>query len=85
MALDLARLDPLFPVWAIGAVGNDDGGRLLIAACAERGIDFNALRVFDSVASRADARTSFRKRWPLWRAHAAQPWFQCPWRSAQPH
>lgn len=51
MAIDLARLDPEFPVWAMGVVGNDDAGRLLIAACAEHGIDHTALRVLDGVGT----------------------------------
>jgi sugar/nucleoside kinase (ribokinase family) len=51
MAVDLARLDPGLPVSATGVVGNDDNGRLLIAACAEHGIDHAALRVIDGVAT----------------------------------
>ena len=51
MAIDLARLDPEFPVWAMGVVGNDDAGRLLLAACAEHGIDHAALRVLDGVGT----------------------------------
>ena len=51
MAIDLARLDPGFPVWASGVVGNDDAGRFLIAACDERGIDHSALRVLDGVGT----------------------------------
>jgi len=51
VALDLARLDPDFPVWAAGVVGNDDGGRFLAAACAARGIDTSGLRVLDGVCT----------------------------------
>ena len=51
MAIDLARLDPGFPVWAMGVVGNDDAGRLLLAACADHGIDHGALRVLDGVGT----------------------------------
>lgn len=51
MAIDLARLDPEFPVWAKGVVGNDDAGRLLIAACAEHGIDHSAMHVLDAVGT----------------------------------
>lgn len=51
MAIDLARLDPGFPVWASGVVGNDDAGRFLIASCAERGIDQTALQVLDGAAT----------------------------------
>jgi sugar/nucleoside kinase (ribokinase family) len=51
MAIDLARLDSGFPVWAAGVVGNDDAGRFLIAACDERGIDRIALHVLDGVGT----------------------------------
>lgn len=51
MALDLARLDPLFPVRAIGAIGNDDEGRMLIKACAERGIDYSGMHIVDGLAT----------------------------------
>jgi len=50
-AIDLARLDPEFPVWAAGVVGNDDAGRFLLAACAERGIDATAMHVLDGVGT----------------------------------
>ena len=51
MAIDLARLDPGFPVWASGVVGNDESGRFLIAACAEHGVDHAALFTLDGVAT----------------------------------
>jgi sugar/nucleoside kinase (ribokinase family) len=51
VAIDLKRLDPGFPVWASGVVGNDEAGRLLIAACAERGIDPLGLHVIDGLAT----------------------------------
>ena len=51
MALDLAHLDPAMPIWAAGVVGNDDAGRILVKACAERGIDHVALKVLDGVAT----------------------------------
>jgi len=51
MALDLAHLDPAMPVWAAGVVGNDDAGRFLINACAERGIEHSALKVLDGVGT----------------------------------
>jgi len=38
MALDLKRLDPAFPVEAMGVVGDDDLGRFLIAECDGRGV-----------------------------------------------
>jgi len=50
-AIDLARLDPEFPVWAAGVVGNDDAGRFLLASCAERGIDSTAMRVLDGIGT----------------------------------
>ena len=51
MALDLKHLDPEFPVWAIGVVGNDDAGRFLAAACEKHGIDQTQLRILDGVAT----------------------------------
>ncbi|WP_263771156.1 carbohydrate kinase family protein [Propionivibrio soli] len=51
MALDLARLAPGFPVSAAGVVGNDDAGRLLIAACARHGIEHCGLHVLDGVGT----------------------------------
>ena len=51
VAIDLARLNPEFPVWASGVVGNDDAGRFLLAACAERGIDATAMRVLEGVGT----------------------------------
>ena len=39
MALDLKRLDPAFPVEAMGVVGDDDLGRFLLATCDARGIE----------------------------------------------
>lgn len=51
MALDLAHLDPDFPVWASGVVGNDDAGRFLVAACADHGIDHAGLNMLDGVGT----------------------------------
>jgi sugar/nucleoside kinase (ribokinase family) len=44
MALDLKRLDPDFPVEAMGVVGDDDLGRFLFDQCDGRGINRSALR-----------------------------------------
>ena len=38
MALDLKRLDPDFPVEAMGVVGDDDLGRFPIGECDARGV-----------------------------------------------
>ncbi len=44
MAFDLKRLDPDFPVEAIGVVGDDDLGRFLFNECDARGINRAGLR-----------------------------------------
>jgi sugar/nucleoside kinase (ribokinase family) len=44
MALDLKRLDPEFPVEAMGVVGEDDLGRFLVAECDARGVNRMELR-----------------------------------------
>ena len=51
VALDLRHLDPDFPIWAQGVVGNDDAGRFLINACDERGIDRRGIHVLDGVGT----------------------------------
>ena len=38
MAIDLKRLDPAFPVEAMGVVGDDELGRFLVGECRARGI-----------------------------------------------
>jgi sugar/nucleoside kinase (ribokinase family) len=43
MALDLKRLDPDFPVEAMGVVGDDDFGRFLFGECDAQGVDRRAL------------------------------------------
>jgi len=43
MALDLKRLDPDFPVEAMGVVGDDDLGRFLFHECDAHGVDRAAL------------------------------------------
>ena len=44
MALDLKRLDPEFPVQAMGVVGDDDLGRFLFDECDAHGVDRAGLR-----------------------------------------
>jgi len=43
MALDLKRLDPAFPVEAMGVVGDDDLGRFLLGECDAHGVARGAL------------------------------------------
>src|ERR1035437_1514874 len=57
VAIDLARLDPEFPIWATGVVGDDDAGRFLLNACAERGIDHAALHVLNGVGGVGTSHT----------------------------
>ena len=58
VALDLARFGAPFPVWGMGAVGDDAAGRLLLDACRERGVDVSRLRVRPGVAtSQTDVMT----------------------------
>jgi len=45
MAIDLARLGGDYPVWGVGVLGDDDAGRLILAACARHGIDSRRIRV----------------------------------------
>ena len=49
VAMDLARLGASFPIWAMGAVGDDAAGRRLRDACRERGVDASQLRTLDGV------------------------------------
>jgi sugar/nucleoside kinase (ribokinase family) len=44
MAIDLKRLDPAFPVEAMGVVGDDDLGRFLFEKCDAHGVARAALR-----------------------------------------
>ncbi len=44
MGVDLKRLDPAFPVEAMGVVGGDDLGRFLIGECRARGIACDRLQ-----------------------------------------
>ncbi len=47
MALDLKKLDPVFPVETMGIVGDDDDGRFLLGLCDEAGIDRKRLKPLD--------------------------------------
>lgn len=51
MAIDLARLGAKFPLWAMGAVGNDDAGRFLRASCQQHGIDHTRLRTLSDIGT----------------------------------
>ncbi len=44
VAMDLARLGAPFPIWGMGAVGDDAAGRLLLDSCRARGVDASQLR-----------------------------------------
>ncbi len=58
VAMDLARLGATFPIRGMGAVGDDEAGRFLLAACRERGVDASGIRVLRGVAtSRTDVMT----------------------------
>ena len=43
MAIDLKRLDPAFPVEAMGVVGDDELGRFLLGECGARGVGCEGL------------------------------------------
>jgi sugar/nucleoside kinase (ribokinase family) len=43
MAIDLKRLDPAFPVEAMGVVGDDDLGRFLVGECDAHGVERSRL------------------------------------------
>ncbi len=51
MAIDLKRLDPDFPVEAMGVVGDDELGRFLWAECDGRGVDRVGLRALPGGAT----------------------------------
>ncbi len=51
MALDLKRLDPEFPVQAMGVVGDDDLGRFLMHECHTHGVDRAALHALPGRAT----------------------------------
>jgi len=44
MAIDLKRLDPAFPVEAMGVVGDDDLGRFLLGECDGHGVERGRLQ-----------------------------------------
>src|SRR5271156_3946185 len=51
MALDLKRLDPEFPVQAMGVVGDDDLGRFLLQECDAHGVDRARLKALTGGAT----------------------------------
>ena len=51
MAIDLKRLDPAFPVEAMGVVGEDELGRFLLGECEARGIDCDGLKALPGGAT----------------------------------
>ena len=51
MALDLKRLDPSFPVEAMGLVGDDDLGRFLFGECDAHGVARAALKALPGAAT----------------------------------
>jgi sugar/nucleoside kinase (ribokinase family) len=51
MALDLKRLDPAFPVEAMGVVGDDDLGRFLFGKCDAHGVARAALHALPGGAT----------------------------------
>jgi sugar/nucleoside kinase (ribokinase family) len=58
VAVDLARLGASFPIAAMGAVGDDEGGRFLLDECRQRGVDASRLRVLPGArTSQTDVMT----------------------------
>jgi len=51
MAIDLKRLDPDFPVEAMGLVGDDDLGRFLFGQCEAHGVERGKLKARDGAAT----------------------------------
>ena len=51
MAIDLKRLDPAFPVEAMGVVGDDDLGRFLVGECEARGVACDGLKALPGGAT----------------------------------
>ena len=51
MAIDLARLGAPFPLWGMGVLGDDDGGRLLLDTCAENKVDASRIRIAKGVCT----------------------------------
>jgi sugar/nucleoside kinase (ribokinase family) len=67
VAIGLARLGAPFPIWGVGAVGDDDAGAFLLESCAEHGVDARGIRVLvgahtsqtDVMTVRATGRRTF--------------------------
>ena len=51
MAIDLKRLDPAFPVEAMGVIGADDLGRFLVGECEAHGVACDGLRALPDGAT----------------------------------
>ena len=51
MAIDLKRLDPAFPVEAMGVVGEDELGRFLVGECEARGVACGGLKALPGGAT----------------------------------
>ncbi len=51
MAIDLKRLDPAFPVEAMGVIGDDDFGRFLVGECEARGVACGGLKALPGGAT----------------------------------
>jgi len=58
VAMNLTRLGAPFPIWGMGAVGDDDAGQFLLSACKERGINTDHIHVLSGVCtSQTDVMT----------------------------
>lgn len=53
VAVDMRRMDPTLPVYAIGKLGNDSDGELVLSTLSQNGVDCSGLR------ETAEERTSF--------------------------
>ncbi|MBE5761285.1 MAG: carbohydrate kinase family protein [Clostridiales bacterium] len=49
--IDLAKIDGSLPLCAIGKVGNDDAGRLVLDKLVENGIDISKVRITDEYST----------------------------------
>ena len=59
VAMNLARLGATFPIWGMGAVGDDDAGQFLLKACEDRGINTDHIHVLAGVCtSQTDVMTA---------------------------
>lgn len=69
-AIDIAKIDPTFPLTAIGKVGNDENGRFVVGKMKEHGINCDAVLVTDEkptstsdvISSSDGERTFFHMR-----------------------